>query len=97
MIDEKVKSIYSLMAANEEVAAKLAAVKSPEEAATILAENNVIVSVEELEDIVDSVSKDELPAEMLDLVAGGGRVKDFFWGFCDGLREAFERVKDIFG
>lgn len=97
MINEKVKSVYSLMAANEEVAAKLAAVKSPEEAVAILAENNVTVSVEELKELVNSVSKDELPAEMLDMVAGGGKAFDFFWGFCDGLRTAFERVQGVFG
>lgn len=83
------------MASDEEVAAKLAGIKSPTEAVAILAEHDIHVSVEDLKEMVDSLSQDEIPVEMLDMVAGGGWVKDFFWGFCDGLRDSFNEVKGI--
>lgn len=96
MVKENIKSIFSLMAANEDVAAKLAGISSPEEAIAILSENNINVSVDDLKEMVDALHGDEIPVEMLDMVAGGGKVVDFFWGFCDGLNDSFYRVKDVF-
>ena len=96
MVKDTIHKIYSLMASDKEVAAKLAAIKSPTEAVAILAEHNIQVSIEDLKEMIDSLSQDEIPVEMLDMVAGGGWVKDFFWGFCDGLRGAFNDAKDIF-
>lgn len=96
MINKKIESIYHLMEVNEEVAAKLSSTASPADAVAILAEHNIDVTIEDLKEMVDIFSGEELPVEMLDLVAGGGKVRDFFWGFCDGLRESFMGLKDFF-
>lgn len=94
---EIINSIYALMAANEEVGAKLAGIKSAEEAVAILAENGLNVTVEDLKEMLTVVRAEEIPVELLDLVAGGGKVKDFFWGFCDGLSEGWKETKEFFG
>lgn len=95
MVNENVQSIYALMSANEEVAAKLASITSPEDAVAILGENGIHVTVDDLKVMVDILYGDEIPVEMLDLVAGGGKIRDFFWGFCDGLRGAFNEARDV--
>lgn len=97
MINDKIKAIYDLMASNDEIGAKLAAIKSPEEAVTALAEHGISVSVEELKEMLIAMNGEELPVEMLELVAGGGKVMDFFWGFFDGLSEGWNNTKEFFG
>lgn len=95
MINEIVQSIYTLMANNEDAATKLAGITSPTDAVAILAEYGINVTVDELREMINVLNSDEIPAEMLDLVAGGGKARDFFWGFCDGLRGAFNQAKDV--
>lgn len=96
MTNEMIKSIYTLMQQNEEVASKLAGIKSATEAISILAENGITVTEEELKEMVTTLKGEEIPEELLDLVAGGGKVKDFFWGFCDGLADGWNATVDFF-
>lgn len=96
MINEKIKSIYTLMERDEEAAAKLAGIASPTEAVEILAGYGIAVTIDDLKELVNQVDGDELPVELLDMVSGGGKARDFFWGFCDGLRESFNQIKSLF-
>lgn len=96
MTNATIISIYTLMQNDEEIGAKLAAIKNPEEAIAILAENGISVTADDLKDMITTLSADELPEELLDLVAGGGKVKDFFWGFFDGLNDGWNATKSFF-
>ena len=97
MTNEMIKTIYALMQNNEEVGAKLAAIKNADEAIAILAENNITVTEEDLKAMLTVVSAEELPLELLDMVAGGGKCSDFLWGFFDGLNDGWKATKDFFG
>lgn len=96
MVNEKIKAIYDLMASNEEIGAKLAAITSPAEAVAMLAEHGIQVTSDELKEMVIALKSEEIPVEMLELVAGGGKCSDFFWGFFDGLRDGWNDTKDFF-
>lgn len=97
MTNDMIRSIYVLMQNDEEIGKKLAAVKSAKEAIAILAENNIAVTEDELKEMVSVLKAEEIPEELLDLVAGGGKFSDFLWGFCDGLVEGWNSTKEFFG
>jgi len=96
MINDMIKSINQLMLQNEEVASKLASIKSADEAIAILAENGITVTEDELKEMTGVVKADELPVELLEMVAGGGKVSDFLWGFFDGLADGWNETKEFF-
>lgn len=90
----KITEIYNLFQSNEEAAKRLSTITDPNEACKVLAEYGIEVSIEELAEIVTSMHSDEIPVELLDLVAGGGKAaRDFFRGFCDGVYEAISSLK----
>ena len=95
MIIEKMKEIQALMANDEDAAEKLTNSKSREETVKVLSEYNIKLDDNDINELKQMLSSDEIPDELLELVAGGG-FRDWFWGFCDGLVEGWEKTKEFF-
>lgn len=95
MVADNIKAISNLLENNEEAATKLKGATSVDEVVSVLNGYGVSVSEEDFNEIVSALTSEEIPVELLDLVAGGG-FRDFFWGFCDGLREGWDDTKNFF-
>ena len=93
---DKIKEIEALLNSNDEAAEKIAGSESLDDVVAILAEYGIETTNEEFVEFAKQFSNGELSEDILELVAGGGKVRDFIWGVCDGINDGWNNTKKFF-
>ena len=88
MNTEKFGAIVKILETNDEARNALTGLTSVEEAVSILGQYGVQITVEEFAEYVKAMHADEIPEELLEYVAGGGKFWDFVQGFFDGFYDS---------
>jgi len=88
MDTKKFEAIVNLLENNQEAKAALDGLTSISEAVSILNQYGVQISEEEFAEYVKAMHADEIPEELLEYVAGGGKFRDWLQGFFDGFYDA---------
>ena len=94
MNTEKFKAIVELIESNPAAKEALIGLTSVEEAVAVLNQYGVQVTAEEFAAYVNAMHSDEIPAELLEYVAGGsfrGWLQGFFDGFYDSTIGLFNK------
>lgn len=95
MTAEQIKKIETLLD-DPVIRDKISNSESLSDFVAILSEYGVDASEEDFMKFAEDFKSGELSDEMLELVAGGGKFKDFWWGFCDGLCDGWNSTKKFF-
>ena len=88
MNTEKFVAIANLAESNPEAKNALTGLTSIPEAVAILAQYGVQISEEEFAEYVQAMHADEIPEELLEYVAGGGKFWSWMQGFWDGFYDS---------
>lgn len=88
MNTEKFGAIVKLLETNSEAKEALTGLTSISEAVAILAQYGVQITEEEFAEYVKAMHSEEIPEELLEYVAGGGKFWDFVQGFWDGFYDS---------
>lgn len=88
MNTEKFGAIVKLIETNAEAKEALTGLTSVEEAVAILNQYNVQITAEEFAEYVKVMHSEEIPEELLEFVAGGGKFWDWMQGFWDGFYDS---------
>lgn len=88
MNTEKLNAIIKLVEGNPEAKEALDGLNNIDEAVSVLNRYGVEITAEEFAECVQAMHSDEIPEELLEYVAGGGKVRDWFQGFMDGFYDA---------
>jgi len=84
----KFKEIAQLVESNPEAKEALTGLTSVEKAVSILNQYGVQISQEEFIGYVKAMHADEIPEELLESVAGGGKFWSWMQGFWDGFYDS---------
>lgn len=92
----KFESIVNLVESNPEAKEALTGLTSIDEAVSILGQYGVQITIEEFAEYVKAMHSDEIPEELLEYVAGGGKFGDWVQGFFDGFYDSTKSFGDFF-
>ena len=88
MNTEKFAAIAHLVEHNPEAKEALTGLSSVDEAIAVLNQYGVEITAEEFAAYVQAMHSDEIPEELLEFVAGGGKFWDWMQGFWDGFYDS---------
>jgi len=90
MNTEKLEAIVKLVESNTEAKKALDGLTSVEKAVSVLNQYGVQITEEEFAEYVEAMHSDEIPAELLEFVAGGSwrGVRNWLKGFFDGFYDS---------
>lgn len=88
MNTEKLAEIAKLFGTNPEAKNVLTGINSIPEAVSVLSQYGVQITEEEFVEYVKAAHSDEIPEELLEYVAGGGKFWNFLQGFFDGFYDS---------
>jgi len=84
----KFMEIAKLVESNPAAKEALTGLTSVEKAVSVLNDYGVQISQEEFIEYVKAMHADEIPEELLETVAGGGKFWDWMQGFWDGFYDS---------